>query len=123
MGDPALFASKLLLASLVGGGWLALGEGLPPGLSGMKGGLKLPMLAAMKAPEKGDPSKLLGVVWPPTWLGSEVVGGVGPLVEADDDCWGDLLSAGGGRGRPPGCLLPSPPTAPAPCGGGGTPSL
>ena len=68
---------------------MALGEGLPPGLSGMKGGLKLPMLAAMKAPEKGDPSKLLGVVGPPTWLGSEVVGGVGSLrICPKKDCFG-----------------------------------
>lgn len=32
------------------------GEGLAPGLKGTKGGLKAPMFAAMKAPEKGLPA-------------------------------------------------------------------
>ena len=44
-----------------------MGEGLAPGLRGMKGGLNDPMLAAMKAPEKGLPAWLFGVggpCWP-----------------------------------------------------------
>ena len=32
-----------------------VGEGLAPGLRGRKGGRKEPILAAMKAPEKGEP--------------------------------------------------------------------
>ena len=59
----------------------------------MKGGLSAPMLAAMKAPEKGDPAWLLGVGGPTVpgapsllgWLfgvpGAEEVGGAGAGVE------------------------------------------
>ena len=56
-----------------------MGDGLAPGLRGRNGGLKDPMLAAMNAPENGDPAWLLGVGGP-IWSmpAEEVMGGVGP---------------------------------------------